>query len=62
MKSKDGKYRYVGEGGTLKILTKNLVYNYTPIPLQICRTEVFPGEFASISEDLTIQNIKYRDC
>ena len=61
-KSKDGKYKYVGNEGTLKILTKYLVYNYTPIPLQICQFIVFPGGFASISEDLTIQNVKYRDC
>ena len=48
-RSRDEKYRYVGNEGTLKILTKHLVYNYTPIPLQICRLFVMPGDFASIS-------------
>lgn len=43
------KYRYEGEGGVLKIKTKYLVYNYTPIPLLICNFYVFPGDFASIS-------------
>lgn len=29
-------FRYIGEDGILKILKLNLVYNYCPIPLNIC--------------------------
>ena len=56
------KYRYIGKNGKLKILPKSLVYNFTPIPLKICSFYLMPGEFVGISEYLTIQNIKWRDC
>ncbi len=49
-------YRYVGKNGTLKIMKKNLVYNYSPIPLQICGKLVQPNEYVGISEKLTIQD------
>lgn len=56
------KYRYVGRDGKLKILPKNLVYNFTPIPLNVCSLMLMPGEFVGIAQSLTIQNIKWRDC
>lgn len=37
-------------------MKKNLVYNYSPIPLQICGKLVQPNEYVGISEKLTIQD------
>jgi hypothetical protein len=54
-------YRYVGKDGVLKIMKKNLVYNYSPIPLQICGKMVKPNEYIGISEKLRIQDIRYKD-
>ena len=42
-------YRYVGKDGILKIMKKNLVYNYSPIPLQICGKITRTGEYVGIS-------------
>jgi hypothetical protein len=54
-------YRYVGKDGVLKIMMKNLVYNYCPIPLQICGKMVKPNEYMGISEKLRIQEVNYKD-
>jgi hypothetical protein len=42
-------------------MKKNLVYNYSPIPLQICGKITRPGEYVGISEKLRIQDVPYRD-
>lgn len=42
-------YRYVGKDGILKIMKKYLVYNYCPIPLQICGKIVKPDDYVGIS-------------
>jgi len=42
-------YRYIGKDGILKIMKKNIVYNYSPIPLQICGKMVKPNEYVGIS-------------
>lgn len=54
-------YRYVGKDGILKIMKKFLVYNYSPIPLQICGRIVKPNEYMGISEKLRIQDVSYKD-
>lgn len=54
-------YRYVGKDGILKIMKKHLVYNYSPIPLQICGKIARPGEYMGISEKLRIQDVPYKD-
>jgi hypothetical protein len=55
-------YRYVGKDGILKIMKKYLVYNYSPIPLQICGKIVKPNDYMGISEKLRIQDADYKDC
>lgn len=54
-------YRYLGKDGILKIMKKYLVYNYSPIPLQICGKIVKPNEYVGISESLRIQDESYKD-
>jgi hypothetical protein len=54
-------YRYVGKDGILKIMQKNLVYNYCPISLQICGQMLKPNEYMGISEKLRIQEVNYKD-
>jgi hypothetical protein len=39
---------------------KALVYNYTPIPLQVCDIYLLPDQFVTIYKKLTIQNIDYK--
>lgn len=39
-----------------------MVYNYTPIPLQVNGLYLMPDQFVTISSALTIQNVKYKDC
>lgn len=54
-------YRYVGKNGVLKIMKKYLVYNYSPIPLQICGKIVKTNDYMGISEKLRIQDVNYKD-
>ena len=54
-------YRYVGKDGVLKIKKKNLIYNYSPIPLQICGKIVKPDDYVGISQKLRIQDKDYKD-
>ena len=35
-------YRYIGKDGILKIKRRFLVYNYSPIPLNICGKMTYP--------------------
>lgn len=42
-------------------MKKKLVYNFSPIPLQICGKIVKPDEYVGISEDLKIQDKPYKD-
>ena len=42
-------------------MKKNLVYNFTPIPLIICGVSLPSNEYIGISEKLTIQEVKEKD-
>ncbi len=42
-------------------MKKYLVYNYSPIPLQICGKIVKPNDYMGISEKLKIQDVNYKD-
>ena len=52
----------MGSKGVLKIMGRAMVYNYTPIPLQVNGLFLMPDEFVTISSSLTIQNQRYKDC
>lgn len=39
-----------------------LVYNYTPIPLQVCGFYLLPDQFVTIYSSLMIQGVSYKDC
>lgn len=41
---------------------KALVYNHTPIPLQVSGFFVMPDQFVTIYNSLTVQNLHYKDC
>jgi hypothetical protein len=36
------RFRFIGKDGRLKIMGRALVYNYTPIPLQVCGYYLLP--------------------
>ena len=61
-KSQNKKYRYLGENGLLKIIPSNLVYNHTPIPLNVNGNELMPGEFVGVFDTPTINSVRYDEC
>lgn len=41
---------------------KALVYNYTPIPLNVNGYLLLPDQFITISSNFSIHNMHYKDC
>lgn len=51
----------MGKLGHLTIRKKFLVYNYTPIPLDISGNTCIPGTFVGIDGYLKIQGVPHQD-
>ncbi len=54
-------YKFLGNNGTLTIMPKYLVFNYTPIPLKINEKILKPNEYLGVYEKPTINGQKIKD-